>query len=86
MLELYHVLGCVCFCTGNCSKIEPGKLREHSIHEISAGKLKDTLDNVGDHSLGIKEVTNTYGRFNKYRVKAEQVKEQVQQPVSTNAF
>ena len=50
-------------------KIEPRKLIEHSIHEIYVGKLKDTLDNVGDHSLGVKEVTSMFGHFVKYRVK-----------------
>jgi len=50
------------------------------------GKSKDTLDNVGDHSLGVKEVTSMFGHFIKYRVKAEQVQERVWQPVSMSAF
>ena len=50
------------------------------------GKSKDTLDCVGVHSLGVKEVTGMFGHFIKYRVKAEQVQEPVWQPVSTSAF
>ena len=56
-------------------KIQPGKLIEHSIHEIYVGKSKDTLDSVGEHSLGVKEVTGMFEHFIKYRVKAEQVQE-----------
>ena len=66
-------------------QIEPEKFK-HSIHEIYVGKSKDTLDCVGVHSLGVKEVTGMFGHFIKYRVKAEQVQEPVWQPVSTSAF
>ena len=38
-------------------QIEPEKFIKHSIHEIYVGKSKDTLDCVGVHSLGVKEVT-----------------------------
>ena len=59
-------------------QIEPEKFIKHSIHEIYAGKSKDTLDCVGVHSLGVKEVTGMFGHFIKYRVKGG---EQVQEPV-----
>ena len=49
-------------------QIVPGKLIEHSIREIYVGKSKDTLDSVGEHSLGVKEVTGMFGHFVKYRV------------------
>ena len=60
-------------------KIEPEKWvgLEHSIYEIYVGKSKDTLDNVGDYSLKVKEVTSMFGHFIKYRVKAAQVQEEV---------
>ena len=56
-------------------KIESEKLIGHSIYEFDVGKLKDSLDNVGDHSLGVKEVTSMFGHFIKYRVQAEQTQE-----------
>ena len=43
---------------------------EHSIYEIYVGKSKDTLDTVGDHSLGVKEVTSMFGHFVKYSVRS----------------
>lgn len=43
-------------------------------------------DNIGDHSLGVKEVTSMFGHFIKYRVRAEQVQEWVRQPASMIAF
>ena len=67
-------------------KIEPRKLIEHSIHKIYVGRSKDTLDNVGDHFLGVKEVTSMFGHFIKYRVRAEQVQERVRQPASMSAL
>ena len=47
-------------------QIEPEKFIKHSIHEIYVGKSKDTLDCVGVHSLGVKEVTGMFGHFIKY--------------------
>ena len=64
------------------SQIEPGKLIGHSACEIYIGKSKDTLDSVGEHSLGVKEVTGEFGHLIKYKLKAEQVQERVQQPTS----
>ena len=51
-------------------QIESGKLIKHSIHEIYVGKSKDNLDSVGEHSLGVKQVTDMFGHFIKYRLKA----------------
>ena len=59
---------------------------KHSIHEIYVGKWKDALDSVGEHSLGVKQVTDMFGHFIQYRLKAEQEQERVRQPASTNAF
>lgn len=50
------------------------------------GKLKDTLDSVGEYFLGAKEVNSMFGHFIKYRVKVEQVQEQVRQPAIMSAF
>ena len=49
-------------------KIEPRKLLDHSIKDIYVGKSKEALDIVGDHSLGVKEVTSMFGHFIKYRL------------------
>ena len=49
------------------------------------GKSKEVLDIVGDHSLGVKEVTSMFGHFIKYRLNAEELQEQAQQVVRTNA-
>ena len=42
-------------------KVESEKLIEHSIYETYVGKLKDSIDNVGDHSLGVKDITSSLG-------------------------
>ena len=78
---------CLLLCWLCCvPKIEPEKLIEHFVCEIYVGKSKDTLDSVREHSLRVKEVTGMFGHFIKYRVKAEQVQERVQQPASTSDF
>ena len=71
MLKLYYVSVCFCLCVVVIPQIEPEMFIRHSIHKIYVGKSKDTLDCVGVHSLGVKEVTGMFGHFIKYRVKAE---------------